>query len=194
MVYTRSMVKSNVVTIANNNTDNDFVNDDNVSVGSDSESESEYEYHSETEELSDYSVDSDDSFNIEKEELYIKKKHEAINILKDDLRKLDILKKKGHISLQCNNNDENPEFMDIIYSLYNTIMNYEIYISYKAEEQFDKLYDTCIDRLYHITINLVKTHKRPDLSFNIYNKYKEYYNLSYDKIFLNLDCDKINDE
>ena len=112
MVSTISIVKSIVFKIANNNNDNDYVNDDNVSVVSDSESESEYEYHSETEELSD---DSDDSFDIEKEELYIKKKHEAINIVKDDLRKLDILKKKGHISLQCNNNDENPEFIDIIY-------------------------------------------------------------------------------
>lgn len=186
MVTTRSS-KNKTNTQVSNNTDKNVVVDEvhNASVpnneyDSDSESESEYEYHSETEELSD---DSDDSFDIEKEELYIKKRHEAINIIQDYLRKLDILKKKGYVKLQCNN--ENPEFIDIIYTLYNTIMNNDIYISYKSEKQFDKLYNTCIDRLYHITISLIKNYKRPDLSFNIYKKYKEYFNLSYDKIFLN---------
>lgn len=187
MVTTRSS-KNKTNTQVSNNTDKNVVVDEvhNASVpnnesDSDSESESEYEYHSETEELSD---DSDD---IEKEELYMKKKNEAINIINENLRKFNILINEGHISLQCNNTDENPEFMDIIYILYNTVMNYDIYISYKAEEQFDKLYNTCIDRLYHTSISLFKIYKRPDLSFNIYNKYKDYYNLSYDKIFLNFD-------
>lgn len=187
MVTTRSS-KNKTNTQVSNNTDKNVVVDEvhNASVpnnesDSDSESESEYEYHSETEELSD---DSDD---IEKEELYMKKKNEAINIMNENLRKFNILINEGHISLQCNNTDENPEFMDIIYILYNTVMNYDIYISYKAEEQFDKLYNTCIDRLYHTSISLFKIYKRPDLSFNIYNKYKDYYNLSYDKIFLNFD-------
>lgn len=202
MVTTRSS-KNKTNTQVSNNTDKNVVVDEvhNASVPNNesdfvSESESEYEYHSEKEELSDDSNDSDDyddsddsddSFDIEKEELYMKKKHEAINIINENLRKFDILINKGHISLQCKNTDENPEFMDIIYILYNTVMNYDIYISYKAEKQFDKLYDTCIDRLYHTSISLFKNYKRPDLSFNIYNKYKDYYNLSYDKIFLNFD-------
>ena len=193
MVTTRSS-KNKTNTQVSNNTDKNVVVDEvhNASVpnnesDSDSLSESEYEYHSETEELSDDSDDYDDSDDIEKEELYMKKKNEAINIMNENLRKFNILINEGHISLQCNNTDENPEFMDIIYILYNTVMNYDIYISYKAEEQFDKLYNTCIDRLYHTSISLFKIYKRPDLSFNIYNKYKDYYNLSYDKIFLNFD-------
>ena len=196
MVTTRSS-KNKTNTQVSNNTDKNVVVDEvhNASVpnnesDSDSLSESEYEYHSETEELSDDSDDYDDSDDIEKEELYMKKKNEAINIMNENLRKFNILINEGHISLQCNNTDENPEFMDIIYILYNTVMNYDIYISYKAEEQFDKLYNTCIDRLYHTSISLFKIYKRPDLSFNIYNKYKDYYNLSYDEIFLNFDNDE----
>lgn len=192
MVTTRSS-KNKTNTQVSNNTDKNVVVDEvhNASVPnneSDSDSDSEYEYESNCDseseyEYSNYSTDdSEDVFDPEKNKTYLEKKKIACNIIQKHLDKIEQLRSEGTISKQCRS-DENPEFIKTIFILYDTVMENDIYLSYKGEKKFDKLYEICIDRLYHITRALIITFERPDLAYNIYNKYKDYYNLRYYKIF-----------
>ena len=112
-------------------------------------------------------------------------KKEVITKVSLYLKKIEKLRTDGAFTLQSRT-EEFPEYMNTIYDLYDFLIdNEELLIGNKKNSKFYKITQ---ERLYYMIRTIFKEFKRADLSYSIYNQYKNFFDLSYDKAFI-LDID-----
>lgn len=101
------------------------------------------------------------------------------------LKKIEKLRTDGAFILQSRT-EEFPEYMNTIYDLYDFIIDNEALLI--GNKKNSKFYKVTQERLYYMIRTIFKEFKRADLSYSIYNQYKNFFNLSYNKAFI-LDID-----
>ena len=134
-------------------------------------------------------VDLDDSADslISSNDIKLTKKEVKSKILLY-LKKIEKFRTDGAFRLQSRT-EEFPEYMNTIYDLYDFVIDYETMLI--GTNKNSKFYKVTQERLYYMIRTIFKEYKRADLSYSIYNQYKNFFNLSYDKAFI-LDIDNDN--
>lgn len=120
------------------------------------------------------------SDNKESESEFESKKKEATKLIELYLAKIKEFVRDSVFSTQSL--DKNPEYMNTIYNLFDTVIDNEYYLISSKEKS--NLYKISCDKLYHIIQTLFVSYKRADLAYNLYYHYKDFYNISYKKCFL----------
>lgn len=135
--------------------------------------------------LNDYDYQDDDIID---EEYYKQKKDEGLNIINLEMNKFDKIKRNNQFSLQSSQ-EKSPEYIDVIIKMYDILIEYDDYIMYNNEDSFNKLYLVAKNRLYHFITTIFRALKRPDLAFRLYHKYNIYFDMDFEKCFINIeDC------
>ena len=131
-------------------------------------------------------VDLDDSADslISSNDIKLTKKEVKSKILLY-LKKIEKLRTDGAFRLQSRT-EEFPEYMNTIYDLYDFVIDNEALLI--GTNKNSKFYKVTQERLYYMIRTIFREYKRADLSYSIYNQYKNFFNLSYDKAFI-LDID-----
>lgn len=131
-------------------------------------------------------VDLDDSADslISSNDIKLTKKEVKSKILLY-LKKIEKFRTDGAFRLQSRT-EEFPEYMNTIYDLYDFVIDYETMLI--GNNKNSKFYKVTQERLYYMIRTIFREYKRADLSYSIYNQYKNFFELSYDKAFI-LDID-----
>ena len=166
-----------------NNNLNDVIQEDNhVDVDDKDYLPEEEDYEEDYDE--DYEEDYDEEEIVNHEE-YLKEKEKVCKVIGKIINDITTLNKQKKIRLQSDQDDE-PEYINVMFELFDNIIEKDKYLMYKGEEQFNKLYKVVQDKLYEFIISIFINYKRPDLSYKLYYNYKDYFNLDFDKCFINI--------
>ena len=127
-------------------------------------------------------VNSTKNQNRKKKDIAFKvKKQEVIDDVKHYLDVIKEMNDNCDFSHQSKN-DTNPEFMSTIYNLYDTMIDNREYIL--SKDKSCTLYRVSLQKLYHIIHSIFKNYQRPDLAYELYYKYCDFFDLSFNKCFL----------
>lgn len=191
MVVTRSQSIINEKKLAQkkilNNNLNDVIQEDNHDDVNDKDYLPEEEYYDEDYDedyYEDYYEDYEEEEIVNHEE-YLKEKEKVCKVINKLINDVLTLNKQKKIRLQSEQDDE-PEYINVMFELFDNIIEKDKYLMYKGEEQFNKLYQVVQDKLYEFIISIFINYKRPDLSYKLYYNYKDYFNLDFDKCFINI--------
>ena len=166
-----------------NNNLNDVIQEDNHDHVNDKEYIPDEENEDYDEDYEDYDEDYDEDF--EQHEEYLREKEKACADIKKLLNDFATLNQEKKIRFQSEQYDE-PEYINILFELFNNIKEKDKYIMYKGEEKFNRLYQVSQNKLYEFITSIFLNYKRPDLSYKLYYNFKDYFNLDFDDCFINI--------